>query len=302
MAQLTPPALRPGDEIHIIATARFVEKDFIKTAEKVISDWGFTPILGENLFAKSDQFAGTDEERLADLNTAVRNPNCRAILCARGGYGTARIIDNMDLAALKKDPTWIAGYSDITALLHHVYTQIGLESLHATMPVNFETNHKKSLSTLRAALQGEQLGYSCRSHTFNRNGEAEGELIGGNLSVIYSLLGSPTSIDTRGKILFIEDLDEYLYHVDRIMLALGRAGMLDGLAGLIIGGMSDMNDNIVPFGKTAEEIICDRVKNYSFPVAYGFPSGHTPENQAWIHGKKIRLIVQNDQPSKISYL
>ena len=300
MAKITPIPLVPGDEIHIISTARFVDKEFIDFARQVLENKGFKVLTGSNLFNKNHQFAGSDTERLADLNAAIRNPKCRAILCARGGYGTARLVDELDLISLKSDPKWIAGYSDITALLNHVYNQIGLESIHSTMPVNFSTNTSESIDSLVAALTGKELYYQFPKHELNRAGEAEGNLIGGNLSVIYSLLGSPSSLQTDGKILFLEDLDEYLYHIDRMMLALDRSCKLENLAGLIIGGMSDMNDNTVPFGQTAEEIISERVSKYKYPVAFGFPAGHLSDNRAWIHGKKRRLIVSNDQPSEVN--
>ncbi len=300
MAKITPSNLSPGDEIHIISTARFVEIAFIQNAIETLENQGFKVVTGKNLFEQDHQFAGTDAGRLADLNAAIRNPKCRAILCARGGYGTARIIDGMDLLSLKSDPKWIVGYSDITALHNHVYTQIGLESIHGTMPVNFSTNSFESIDSLTFILSGKEVSYKFPQHQFNRSGEGVGEMVGGNLSVIYSLLGSTSSLNTDGKILFLEDLDEYLYHVDRMMLAMDRSGKLKNLAGLIIGGMSDMNDNTVPFGKSAEEIISERVAEYRFPVVFGFPAGHLPDNRAWIHGKKRRLIVQNDQPSLVS--
>lgn len=300
MAKITPSSLNPGDEIHIISTARFIDKDFIDFTTATLEFRGFNVVLGNNLFKHDHQFAGSDAERLSDLNEAIHNPDCRAILCARGGYGSARIIDGMDLNALKNDPKWIIGYSDITALHSHVYTQIDLESIHGTMPVNFAGNSFQSIDTLNAILLGKEVRYEFPGHTLNRSGIAEGELIGGNLSVLYSLLGSPSSLETEGKILFLEDLDEYLYHVDRMMLALDRSGKLKSLAGLIIGGMTDMNDNTVPFGKTAEEIIMERVSAYHFPVAFGFPAGHFSDNRSWIHGKKRRLIVQNGQPSEVS--
>lgn len=300
MTKITPPSINTGDEIHIVSTARFVEKDFIDFSKTTLKNHSFKVVTGRNLYNQDHQFAGSDAERLADLNSAIRNPNCRAILCARGGYGTARIIDGIDLVSLKSDPKWIAGYSDITALHNHVYTQIGLESIHSTMPVDFRKTESESIDSLVAALSGKEVNYNFPTHQLNRSGEAEGEMIGGNLSVIYSLLGSVSSLETEGKILFLEDLDEYLYHIDRMMLALDRSGKLKNLAALIIGGMSAMNDNTVPFGKTAEEIISERVANYNFPVAFGFPAGHQPDNHAWIHGKKRRLIVQNDQPSVVS--
>lgn len=299
MSVIIPKNLSKGDLICIVSTARFVDKEFIQLAIEKLSGYGFRVEAGKNLFKKEGQFAGSDAERLADINDAIHNPDCRAILCARGGYGTVRIIDKIDLEALDKDPKWIAGYSDITATLNHIYTQANLAGLHSTMPVDFHKNTPESFETMVGAFSGTALSYTAPSHPFNREGRAEGHMIGGNLSMLYSLQGSATQLDTAGKVLFLEDLDEYLYHIDRMMVALKRSGMLKNLAGLIIGGMTDMNDNIIPFGKTAEEIIREHVADFDFPVCFNFPSGHQDDNRAWVHGKKIRLTVKNDQPSEI---
>ena len=301
MAGISPKKLQKGDLIQIVSTARFVEKEFVDIAIKTLSEFGFRVETGKNLFARQNQFAGSDNNRLDDFNDAIRNPECRAILCARGGYGSARILDKLDLASLKEDPKWIAGYSDITAILNHLFVNADMEGLHSTMPVNFENNTRQSIDSLVDALTGKPLAYKAPHHLLNRSGKAEGEMIGGNLSMIFSLQGSNTQLNTDGKILFLEDLDEYLYHIDRMMVALKRAGMLENLAGLIIGGMTDMNDNTVPFGKNAEEIISEHIAEFDFPVCYNFPSGHIDNNCTWIHGKKIRLTVTNDQPSEILF-
>jgi muramoyltetrapeptide carboxypeptidase len=297
----TPPPLKEGDEIRIISTARSVEDDFIRAAMSEIASRGFRASTGRNLLKRANQFAGTDEERLRDLNDALNDRSVRAILCARGGYGTARLLKGLDTFAVRRDPKWVAGYSDITALHHHLFSETGLQSLHSSMPVNFSSNSAEAKDSLFELLKGETTTYEAPPHSLNRAGEATGMLIGGNLSVIYSLLGSAAQLQTEGCILFLEDLDEYLYHIDRMVLALDRAGLLEKLSGLIIGGMTDMNDNTVPFGLTAEEIIADRVSGFKFPVCFGFPSGHIDDNRAWIHGKKIRLTVNHDQPSFIVY-
>ena len=182
-----------------------------------------------------------------------------------------------------------------------MYSRTGMQSIHGTMPVNFQTNTPEALDELFGLLIGEGADHVFGSHGLNRSGEAEGELVGGNLSVLFSLLGSRAQLDTRGKILFLEDLDEYLYHIDRMMLALDRAGMLENLAGLLVGGMTEMNDNPVPFGAAAEEIIAERVEKYNYPVAFGFPSGHIADNRPWVHGKKRRLTVHDDQPSSLNH-
>ena len=299
MSVIIPKNLVKGDLIQIVSTARFVDSEFIRLGIEKLSGYGFKVETGKNLYKRQGQFAGSDAERLEDINDAIRNPDCRAILCARGGYGSVRIIDGIDLETLSRDPKWMAGYSDITAILNHIYTGANLAGLHSTMPIDFHKNSIESLDTLVSALSGNELSYLASDHLFNREGSAEGEMIGGNLSMLYSLLGSSSQINTDGKILFLEDLDEYLYHIDRMMMALKRSGMLTNLAGLIIGGMTDMNDNKIPFGKTADEIIHEHVADFDFPVCFNFPSGHRDDNRTWIHGKKIRLTVKNDQPSEI---
>jgi muramoyltetrapeptide carboxypeptidase len=218
------------------------------------------------------------------------NNDVKAIISARGGYGTMRIIDKLDFSDFVKNPKWIVGYSDITVLHSHIHN-LGIETLHATMPINF-TKNAEAAESLRRALFGESLTYEADQHVLNRRGIAEGELIGGNLSLLYALIGSASDIDTAGKIFFIEDLDEYLYHIDRMMLSLKRAGKLDKLAGLIVGGMSDMKDNLVPFGKTAEEIIYDAVKEFDYPVAFNFPSGHIERNLAVVLGRNMKMEVE----------
>lgn len=295
----TPQYLVPGDEIRLISTARTAERSYIDLAVSEIEKRGYKPTLGKYLFSKSNQFAGTDAERLADLNDAIRDENVRAILCAKGGYGTARLLHEVNEYAFHQDPKWICGYSDVTALHSHVYGVFMTQSIHSCMPVGFADYTSEAIDSLFDLLSGKDLRYECAPHNLNREGKAEGIMIGGNLSVLYSLLGSDARIVPNGSILFIEDLDEYLYHVDRMMLALDRAGILEKISGLIIGGMTDMNDNKVPFGKTAEEIIAERVAPYNYPVAFNFPSGHFDDNRAWVHGKKIRLTVKNDQPSLI---
>lgn len=301
MTSNTPPFLKKGDKITIVAPARAVEAAFIESAVATIEKAGYKAVTATNLFEKENQFAGSDESRAADLNAAIGDEECRAILCARGGYGTARLLSRIDWGAWAKDPKWLIGYSDVTALHSALHQLLGMQSVHGTMPVNFTANTPDALGGLFAVLRGEEIDVTFEPHRLNRSGECVGDMVGGNLSVLYSMLGSETQLDTKGKILFLEDLDEYLYHVDRMMLALDRAGMLRDLAGLVVGGMTDMNDNAVPFGSTAEEIIADRVRAYGYPVAFGYPSGHIDDNRAWIHGKKRRLTVHDDQPSSLNH-
>jgi muramoyltetrapeptide carboxypeptidase len=224
-----------------------------------------------------------------DLQTMLNDPLIKAVISARGGYGTVRIVDKIDFSQFKKTPKWIVGYSDITVLHSHV-NNLKIETLHATMPVNF-TKNLEATESLRKALFGENLNYQIEAHPMNKKGGAQGIVVGGNLSLIYALTGSVSDIDTNGKILFIEDLDEYLYHIDRMMMNLKRSGKLSNLAGLIVGGMTDMKDNTIPFGKTAEEIIIDAVKEFNYPVCFNFPAGHVDKNMAIYLGREAKLKV-----------
>lgn len=288
-----PPYLKTGDKVAIVATARKISADELRPAKMIMKLWGLEVVYGEHIFKEADQFAGNDHERAMDLQWALNDPEIKAIICARGGYGTVRIIDRIDFAAFTKQPKWIVGYSDITVLHEHVNQNFGITTLHATMPINFEKN-AEATESLRKALFGEAIEYTVEPHALNVNGRAKAELVGGNLSLIYALAGSSSDIDTNGKILFIEDLDEYLYHIDRMMMNLKRSGKLSGLAGLVVGGMSDMKDNTVPFGKTAEEIIYDAVKQYGYPVCFNFPAGHIDRNLAIYLGREAELEVASD--------
>ena len=202
-----------------------------------------------------------------------------------------RIVDALDFSKFVKTPKWLVGYSDVTVMHSHISNNLGIQTIHGTMPINFETNMQEALSSLQKALFGKQLTYEFFPHKLNRNGTCQGELIGGNLSILYSLIGSSSDVDTKGKILFIEDLDEYIYHIDRMMQNLKRSGKLSNLAGLIVGAMSDMNDSAVPFGRTAEEIILGAVSEFDYPVCFGFPIGHIDDNRAIIVNKKANLVV-----------
>ncbi|MDF2437329.1 MAG: LD-carboxypeptidase [Bacteroidota bacterium] len=285
----TPAYLKKGDRIGIVASARKISEEELQEAVAILKTWGLEVVFGNNLFKSEHQFSGTDEERAADLQRMLDDKSIKAVISARGGYGTVRIIDKIDFTEFRKYPKWIIGYSDITVLHSHIHN-LGIETLHATMPINF-TKNAEATDTLRKALFGEKLSYGVESHPLNRKGDARGELVGGNLSLLYALNGSISDIDTAGKILFIEDLDEYLYHVDRMMINLKRSAKLDKLAGLIVGGMSDMKDNLVPFGKTAEEIIIDAVKEYDYPVCFNFPAGHIDRNLTLIMGREIEMKV-----------
>ncbi|MFH1121577.1 MAG: LD-carboxypeptidase [Bacteroidota bacterium] len=290
---ITPPYLKPGHQIGIVATARKVSPEEMRPAIEAIESWGLRIRLGNNLFEEDNQFAGSDELRTLDLQLMLDDPEIKAIICARGGYGTVRIIDRIDFSEFEKHPKWIVGYSDITVLHSHVHRHLGIETMHATMPLNFPADGSISPSAeaLRKCLFGEAPGYRIPAGSLSREGNARGMVIGGNLSILYSLCGSPSDIETEGKILFIEDLDEYLYHIDRMLMNLKRCGKLERLAGIVAGGMTQMRDNTIPYGKTAEEIITDIVKEYKYPVLFGFPAGHQAENLPLILGREATLEV-----------
>jgi muramoyltetrapeptide carboxypeptidase len=287
-----PPYLKRGDSVGIVAPARKISREEIEPAAAILREWGLNVVLGQNLFDACDQFSGTDEARASDFQEMLDNPQIRAVICARGGYGSLRVIDKLDFTRFLFQPKWLVGYSDVTVFHNHIHTQLNMATIHATMPINF-LKDAESTDSLRRALFGEELIYTVTNQTMlpNRAGIAEGQLVGGNLSLLYALQGSRSDIDTRGKILFIEDLDEYLYHVDRMMLSLKRTWKLSDLKGLIVGGMSDMKDNTIPFGKRAEEIIWDAVKQYDYPVCFGFPAGHETRNLALRFGEVVRLGV-----------
>jgi len=286
-----PPALKKGDRIGIAAPARKITFGEIEKALTIFEDHGYHVIYDEELFAVQDQYAGDDDLRAAYFQQMLDDDRVKAIFPARGGYGSVRIIDKLDFARFCRNPKWIIGYSDITVFHSHINRNFGIQTLHATMPVNFAGNKPQAIEGMFDVLEGGFPDYSIDSHPLNRQGSARGVLAGGNLSVLYSLLGSRSFPETKGKILFLEDLEEYLYHIDRMMVALKRANILKDLAGLIIGGMTKMNDNEISFGKTAEEIIREAVDEYSYPVCFGFPAGHIVDNRPLIMGAETEMEV-----------
>ncbi len=294
---IRPDYLKTGDTVIIVSTARKVSKAEVKPAIDLLTSWGLNVQTGKNLYKFQNQFAGTDEERSGDLQRAL-NSKARAILFARGGYGTVRIIDSIDWKRFLKNPKWLIGFSDLTVLHSHVQRNCSVQTIHGPMALNIPNLSASCLNVYKETLFGSSLRYSSSKQQphlekLNRKGKAKGLLTGGNLSVIYSFLGSASDIDTEGKILFLEDLDEYLYHIDRMMMNLKRNGKLKSLAGLIVGGMTEMKDNPIPFGKTAEEIIHEAVAEYSYPVVYGFPAGHIPNNYPLIFGSEVTLNVSD---------
>lgn len=293
-----PPYLKKGDTVAIVATARKNIDDNLKPAISWLKNWGLEVVIGSTIGLDNHQLAGTDAQRAADFQTQLDNPNIKMIWCVRGGYGTVRIIDQLDFTKFKQHPKWIVGFSDVTVLHSHLNT-MGFQSIHGIMPVSSKAS-EEAKETLRKSLFGEHLEYTVPCENRNRPGKAQGELVGGNLSILYSLFGSPSAIDCTDKILFIEDLDEYLYHIDRMMMNLKRNGCLESLKGIIVGGMTKMNDNEIPWGKNALEIIDDVTKNYNIPVIFNFPAGHMADNRALIFGRKISMEV-NDLESKVVF-
>ena len=290
--------LKKGDIVALAATARKVSAEEMAPAVERLRAWGLDVMVPEGLYAEEHQFAGSDEHRAALLQGLLDNPEVKAIFCCRGGYGTVRIVDRLDFNHFAKHPKWIVGYSDVTVLHSHLHT-LEFPTIHGTMPINFGTAESAATESLRKVLFGEKVDIEWSSEG-GREGEAEGVMVGGNLSILYSLCGSRSQMDTREKILMIEDLDEYLYHIDRMMQCLKRAGMLEGLAGLVVGGMTDMHDNTIPFGHSAEEIVMEAVAEYDFPVAFGAPFGHLGDNNLAIPlGTKMRLEASNSKKSRI---
>ncbi len=294
-----PAYLKQGDKVAIIATARKISNEEIQPAVALIESYGFSVVLGKYLFATHHQYAGTDEQRASDLQWALNDTSIKAIIIARGGYGSVRLLEYIDFTELKKHPKWIVGYSDVT-VLHQAVHNLGIASLHATMPLNF-TKNTQATKSLFNALMGNLIRINTEDNYSNISGVAKGLLVGGNLSLIYALSGTKFDIDTKDKILFIEDLDEYLYHLDRMMMQLKLSGKLKHLKALIVGGMTDMKDNPIPFGKFPEEIILDAVKEYNYPVCFDFPAGHIDNNMALFFGREVELNVLNNQ-AHLTYL
>ena len=288
-----PPFLKQGSIVGITCPSGYVSPDRVSYAVTVLEKWGFKVKLGKTVGTEHFYFSGTDEERLADLQAMMDDPAINAILMGRGGYGMSRIIDDLSFFAFLKNPKWICGFSDITVLHNHLQVTFNMPSLHSPMCGAFkpETENEPYLKTLLAALTGGPLQYDTLPSSFNRKGTTEAVLTGGNLAILAHLTGSLSEVDTRGKILFIEDIGEYLYNADRMLLNLKRAGKLDEISALIVGGFTDMQDTERPFGQTIEEIIWDKVKEYDYPVCFNFPVGHQDINHTLTLGAIHKLSV-----------
>jgi muramoyltetrapeptide carboxypeptidase len=296
----TPPYLEKGDTIGIVCPAGYMALEKVQTCVSTLKEWGYKVKLGKTVGGDSQTyFSGTDEERLSDFQQMLDDDEVKAVLCGRGGYGTGRIITRINFKKFANHPKWIIGYSDITVIHSHLNSNYGIASLHAPMAGAFNDEGYKNefVLSLKDALEGKPASYSCDGHTFNRKGKAKGELVGGNLALLSHLAGTGSDIKTKGRILFIEDVGEYSYNVDRMLHQLKRSGKLYKLAGLIIGGFTDMKDTERPFGKHVYEIIQEIIAGYDYPVCFDFPVSHTDRNYALKIGVKYRLKVGKSRVS-----
>lgn len=295
-----PPYLRPGDTIAIVCPAGYLAPEKAQTCIDTLHQWGYRVKIGATLRSGStNYFSGTDEERLADLQQMLDDPDIKAILCGRGGYGLTRIIDRIDFACFRESPRWIVGYSDITLLHAHIEANFGIATLHGPMAAAFNDGGAEGpyVQSLRQALEGEDLNYRCDPHPFNRPGQVSAPVTGGNLALLAHLAGTASAAPTAGKILFIEDVGEYLYNIDRMFRQLQRSGRLDRLAGLIVGSFTGGKDTSRPFGATAAEIIRDVIGEYDYPVCFGFPVGHDGYNVALRMGVPHQLSITGESVS-----
>jgi len=288
-----PPYLKEGDTIGLVCPAGYMPVEKLQTCIAVLMQWGFEVKAGNTIGNQYHYFSGTDEERLEDLQQMLDDPSVHAILCARGGYGVGRIIDKLNFKKFRKTPKWIIGFSDITVLHSHIFSRFKIASLHSPMAAAFNDDEYKNeyVQSLKQALAGQNGRYECTVNPYNNIGTATAKLVGGNLSLISHLVGTKSDINTTGKILFIEEVGEYIYNVDRMLYQLKRSGKLDKLAGLIVGSFSETKDTTVPFGKEVYEVVYDVVKEYRYPVCFGFPIGHTRENYAVKVGVGYKLHV-----------
>jgi muramoyltetrapeptide carboxypeptidase len=296
---IQPPYLKAGDTVAIVAPSGILKnrEREVQQAVELLNDWGLNAIVGKHVFSTSNHFAGTDAERCEDLQNAMDDPKISAIWCARGGYGTVRILDKLSYKKFKDKPKWIIGYSDITALHNQVHNE-GFESMHALMCVSLTqdlSDIEASIGTFKSALLGKPVSYELEPSPYNRLGEATGQLVGGNLTILHTMLGSKESIDTSGKLLFIEEIGEYKYHIDRMLQSMKRAGYFENCKGLIVGDMSKMRTNTTLWGTSVEQLILDALSEYDFPIAFGMPAGHEKDNRALLLGNITELKVSKER-------
>jgi muramoyltetrapeptide carboxypeptidase len=294
---IIPPYLKPGDTIGIVCPSGYMATEKVQASVQTFQKWGFNVVQGKTVGHRFHYFSGTDEERLDDLQQMMDDDNVKAIFCARGGYGMGRIIDSIKFKKFKKQPKWIIGYSDITVLESHLFSKYSIASLHAPMASSFVDagDSDPYIQSLHDALTGRKSKYEVQPHDFNRKGKVKGTLIGGNLSLVAHLTGTSSGINSKNTILFIEDVGEYIYNIDRMMYQLKRSGQLKKLKGLIVGRFSDSKDTTIPFGETAEEVIRDIVKEYDYPACFNFPVSHEKENYALKVGGEYVLTISADK-------
>lgn len=289
---IIPEYLKKGDTIGIVSPAGSISENYIHHAVNIFESWGLNVVIGKNTLKQHFQFAGTDKERTEDFQMMLDDEKIKAIICSRGGYGSIRIIDQMDFSKFIKNPKWIVGFSDITVFHVFLNCKLKIASIHGPMPKSFNKYvHDKSLNFLKTTLFGDEIQYVINPNRLNKFGTVKSEIIGGNLNILHNLIGSQSDFHPDGKILFLEDIGEYLYNIDRMMWGLKRSGKLQNLAGLIIGQFTDVKDNEKPFGKEVHEIILDHVDNYNYPVCFDFPAGHESENYSIILGKEIKMSI-----------
>jgi muramoyltetrapeptide carboxypeptidase len=296
---IQPPYLKAGDTVAIVAPSGILKNKTseIQQAEDLLKNWGLNVVVGKHVFSQDNHFAGTDTERYEDFQKAMDDPTISAIWCARGGYGTVRILDKLDFTKIKENPKWLIGYSDITAL-HNQFHNEGFESIHAIMCTSLTEDPNdisESIATFKKAIFGQQLSYTLKGSSDNRIGTVTAPLVGGNLTMLHTMLGSKTSIDTSGKILFIEEIGEYKYHIDRMLQSLKRAGYFDNCAGVLVGDMSKMRKNTTLWGTSVEQLILDALADYNFPIAFNMPAGHEKDNRAMILGRMVKMTVGKDE-------
>jgi muramoyltetrapeptide carboxypeptidase len=300
---IQPPYLKAGDTVTILAPSGILKNrtNEITKAKALLKSWGLHVTIGKHIFSQGEHFAGTDDERCEDFQKALDDPKISAIWCARGGYGTVRILDKLDYSKFKQHPKWVIGYSDITALHSQIHIE-GFESIHAMMCTSLQDDNvtiKETISTFKDAVFGKTLTYTLKGSKYNKVGTVSAPIVGGNLTVLQTLLGSKTSIDTSGKILFIEEIGEYKYHIDRMLQSLKRAGYFDNCKGVIVGNMTKIRKNTTLWGSSIEQLILDVLVDYDFPVAFNMPTGHEKDNRALILGKSVDLTVNNGQSTII---
>ena len=300
---IQPPYLKAGDTVAIVAPSGVLKNrnDEVNRAKKLLESWKLHVVIGKNVYSQADHFAGTDQERCEDFQIALDDPKIKAIWSARGGYGTVRILDKLDYTQFVKQPKWVIGYSDITAL-HNQIHNLGVQTLHAIMAVSLPSNLsdiEQSISTFKNTIFGQSLSYTLKGSTYNKTGEAKGALVGGNLTILHTMLGSKESLDTTGKILFIEEIGEYKYHIDRMLQSLKRAGYFDNCKGVIVGDMSRMRKNTTLWGTSIEQLILDALSDYDFPIAFNMPAGHEKDNRALILGREVSLKVEKTKSTVV---